>query len=207
VDSSDSARLRRMIGEMAGQSLEDVDLEEMQRVLRDAGLPVDDPTQVAELTQRWEEIQPALLQAALDPETDAFVVVDPVFQNALERLGPRAADPDVLVAEPADLRAIVVTRVIDGLVENGGWVAVFTEGQHGILPLAIEGYRLLGLDEHASLAVLANARGFEPPGEDDDGPDDPEEAAFWEGLEEAWLDLPSAEMARAAFIRAHPDIR
>jgi hypothetical protein len=120
VDSSDSARLRRMISEMAGQSLEDVDLEEMQRVLRDAGLPVDDPTQVVELTRRWEEMQPSLLQAVLDPETEAFLVVDPVFQKALERLGPPAADPDVLAAESAELRAIVGTRLLDGLVENGG---------------------------------------------------------------------------------------
>jgi hypothetical protein len=97
--------------------------------------------------------------------------------------------------------------MIDGLVENGGWVAVFTEGQHGILQLAIEGYRSLRLDEHASLAVLANARGFESPGPEDDGQDDPEETAFWEELDEAWLDLPSSEMARPAFIRAHPDIR
>jgi hypothetical protein len=204
---SERDRLRRLIGEMTGLSLEDVDLEEMQRMLRDAGLPVDDPTQVAELTRRWEELQPGLLQAVLDPETEAFLVVEPVFGAALERLGPGGSKLDALAAEPAGLRAIIVTRLIDGLVENGGWVAVFTERQHEILPRAIEGYRLLGLEEHARLAVLANARGFEPPGAEDDGPDDPEETAFWEALDEAWLDLPSAEVARAEFIRARPDIR
>jgi len=204
---SERDRLLRLIGEMTGLSVEDVELEEMQRLLRDAGLPVDDPTQVAELTRRWEEMQPGLLQVVLDPETEAFLVVEPVFGAALERLGPGAADPDALAAEPAGLRAIIVTRLIDGLVDNGGWVAVFTERQDGILPLAIEGYRLLGQDEHARLAVLANARGFEPPGPGDDGQDDPEETAFWEELDEAWLDLPSAEVARAEFIRAHPNIR
>jgi hypothetical protein len=85
-----------MISEMARQSLEDVDLEEMQRVLRDAGLPVDDPTQVAELTRRWEEMQPSLLQAVLDPETEAFLVVDPVFREAVERLGPMLPIPTCL---------------------------------------------------------------------------------------------------------------
>ena len=207
MTSAEDARLRRLVGEMSGRSLEHVELEEMQRVLRDAGLPVDDPTQVAELTRRWEEMQPGLLRSVLDPETDAFLVVDPVFGAALERLGLRAADPDALMAEPADLRAIIVTRLVEGLVDNGGWVAVFSEGQRGILPLAIEGYRQLGLDEHARLVVLANAHVFYPPGAGDDGEDDPEESAFWERLDEAWLDLPSAEVARAGFIRGHPDIR
>jgi hypothetical protein len=207
MNSAADARLRRLISEMSGRSLENVEPEEMQRVLRDAGLPVDDPTQVAELWRRWEEMHPGLLQAVLDPETDAFLVVDPVFRAALERLGPRAADADALAAEPADLRAIIVTRLVDGLVDNGGWVAVLAEGQRGILPLAIEGYRRLGLNEHARLAALANARGFEPPGAGDDGEDDPEESAFREGLDEAWLDLPSAEVARAELIRGRPDIR
>jgi hypothetical protein len=57
VDPSEIARVRRLVGEVAGISLDDVSPEEMQRVLRDAGLPVDNPTSVAELMQRWDAPQ------------------------------------------------------------------------------------------------------------------------------------------------------
>src|SRR5262245_50057981 len=167
----------------------------MQRILRDACRPVDDPTQVAELMQRWDALQPAVFAAALDPETDAFLVVDPVFQAAMERLGAHAIDPGALANEPAGIRAIVATRVIEGLVDNGGWTAVFSEGRQDLLPVAIEGYRLLELDDHARNASRAQAHGPEP---DDD--------VFWEDLEAGWFELPSAEVARAAWIGANPDI-
>jgi hypothetical protein len=207
LDPSELARVQRLVGEIAGVSLDDVSPEEMQRVLRDAGLPVDDPTQVVELMQRWDALEPAVFAAAVDPETAAFLVVDPVFQAAMDRLGPRATDPNALADEPPGIRAIVATRLADGLVANSGWVSVFTESQAGMLPHAIDGYRLLGLEQHASLAALALQRGFVPPGPDDDEPDDPAEFAFWEDLEAAWFDLPSPEAARAAFIGANPDIR
>ena len=207
MDPSETARVRRLVGEISGISLDDVSPDEMQRILRDAGLPVDDPTQVADLLRRWEEeFQPAVFAAAVDPETSAFLVVDPVFQTALDRLGPRAMDPDALASEPPGIRAIVVTRMIDGLVENGGWTSVFIEGQQALVPLAIDGYSLLGLDQHAALATRALQRGFVPPGPDDDEPDDPAEFAFWEELEAAWFELPSPEAARAAYIGANPDI-
>jgi hypothetical protein len=207
MDPSELARVRRLAGEVAGVSLDDVSPDEMQRVLRDAGLPVDDPTRVAELLRRWEEeFQPAVFAAAVDPETSAFLVVDPVFQAAMDRLGPRASDPAALAAEPTGVRVIVATRLIDGLVDNGGWVAVFTEGMQGIVPLAIDGYRQLGLDEHSSLAERAMARGFTPPGPDDEEPDDLAELAFWEDLDGAWFDLPSSEVARAAYLGAKPDM-
>jgi hypothetical protein len=196
MDSSNRDQVRRLVGEIAGTSLDDVSPEEMQRVLRDAGLPVDDPTRVADLMQRWDALQPAVFAAALDPETDAFLVVDPVFQAAMERLGPRATDPDALLDEAPAIRAIVVTRLIDGLVEDGGWAAVFVGGPRELLPVAVDGYRLLGLDQHAALADRALARGF-----------DPADASFWEDLEGAWFDLPSAEVARAASIGANSDIR
>ena len=195
AEPAEAARLRRLFEGMSGQALERVDLDEMRRVLRDAGLPVDDPTQVAELERRWQELQPAVLQAAVDPEVDAFLVVDPVFQAAMDRLGERATDPTALADEPAGIRAIVTTRIVDGVVDNGGWVTLLI-GSAQIVPLAIEGYRLLGLDAHASLAARALARGF-----------DPKDDAFWEDLDEAWFELPSAEAARAAFIGANPDIR
>lgn len=207
MDPSELARVRRLVGEVAGLSLDDVSPAEMQRVLRDAGLPVDEPTEVAALLQRWDALQPAVFSAALDPETEAFLVVEPVFQAAMERLGPDASDPAALASEPAGIRVIVATRLIDGLVDNGGWLAVFTEGMQRIVPLAIDGYRQLGLDEHAAVADRAMARGFTPPGPDDDEPDDPAELAFWEDLEAAWFDLPSSEVARAAFIGQHRVIR
>jgi hypothetical protein len=56
VDPAEIARVRRLVGEVAGISLDDVSPEEMQRVLRDAGLPVDNPTSVAELMQRWDAL-------------------------------------------------------------------------------------------------------------------------------------------------------
>ena len=204
MDPSELARVRRLVGDIAGVSLDDASPSEMQRILRDAGLPVDDPTQVAELVQQWDALQPAVFAAAVDPETDAFLAVDPVFQAAMDRLGERATDSDALAGEPAGIRAIVTTRLIDGLVDNGGWSAVFAEAQQGLVPLAIDGYRLLGLDEHASLAERALAHGHTPP--DDDPPGDPDDLAFWEDLETAWFELPSAEAARAAWIGAHPDI-
>ena len=79
MDESESARVRRLVGEIAGVSLDDVSPDDMQRILRDAGLPVDDSTQVKELMQRWTALQPAVFAAAVDPETDAFLVVDPIF--------------------------------------------------------------------------------------------------------------------------------
>jgi hypothetical protein len=208
LDPSEIGRARRLVGEIAGVSLDDVSPEEMQRILRDAGLPVDDPTQVAELLRHWEEeFQPAVFAAAVDPETDAFLVVDPVFQAAMERLGPNAIDAAALANEPAGIRAIVATRLVDGLIDNGGWTALFAEGQQGLVPLAIAGYRLLGLEDHATVAERAIARGFTPPGPEDDEADDPEELAFWEDLDAAWFELPSAEAGRAAHLGANPDIR
>jgi hypothetical protein len=206
MDPSEIARVRRLVGEIAGVSLDDVSPQEMERILRDAGLPVDYPTQVMELMQRWDALQPAVFAAAVDPETDAFLVVDPIFRAAMDRLGTLATDPDALESEPPGIRAIVATRLVDGLVENGGWTAVFTDGLTRILPTAIDGYGLLGLDQHASLATRALQRGFVPPGPDDDEPDDPAEFAFWEELEAVWFELPSPEAARAAYIGANPDI-
>ena len=195
ADVSDAARLRRLFEDMTGQSLEGLDLDDMRGALREMGLPVDDPTQVEELERRWGELQHAVLQAAVDPEVDAFLIVDPVFQAVMDRLGERATDPSVLADEPPGIRAIVATRIVDGVVDNGGWITLLI-GPAEIVPLAIEGYRLLGLDEHASLAARALERGF-----------DQADTAFWDDLDNAWFGLPSAEAARAAFIGANPDIR
>ena len=207
MDPSELARVRRLVGEIAGVSLDDVSPAEMQGILRSAGLPVDDPTQVDELVQRWDELQPAVFAAAVDPETEAFLVVDPTFQAAMDRLGSRASDPTALASEPEGIRVIVSTRLIDRLVDNGGWVSVFTESQADILPFAIDGYRLLGLEPHASIATRALEHGFIPPGPADDEPDDSVELAFWEDLDEAWFALPSTEIARAEYVGANPDIR
>lgn len=207
ADVSEAARLRHLFEDMTGQSLVGLDLDQMRDVLREAGLPVDDPAQVEELERAWQELQPTVLQAAVDPEVEAFLVVDPVFQAALERMGESAINPAALAGEPAEMRAVVATRLIEGLVDNGGWVSVFTESQQDLLPVAIEGYQLLGLDQHASLATRALERGFVERGPDDEEPDDPAELAFWEDLETAWFELSSPEVARAAFIGANPDIR
>ena len=204
-DTREAPRLRSLFEDMTGQSLEGLDLDDMRGALREMGLPVDDPTQVADLERRWQELQPAVLHAAIDPEVEAFLIVEPVFQATMDRLGERATDPSALADEPAGIRAIVTTRIVDGVVDNGGWITLLT-GSADIVPLAIEGYRLLGLEQHASLAARAHDRGFAEPGPDDER-DDPDEDAFWEDLAEAWFELPSAEAARAAYLGANPDIR
>jgi hypothetical protein len=126
-------------------------------------------------------------------------VPDPVgdaFEAHVERLGDRWLDPEVLTAESPGVRAVLVTRVMDGGVGNGGWVSLFVEGQEPVVRLAPEAYRTLGLEALARLAERALAHGFDP--------DDPDEA-FWEALDAEWFALPDQEPAREAYVLAHPE--
>jgi hypothetical protein len=133
-----------------------------------------------------------------DPASfEAFDTVEPVFQATVDRLGDAAFEPDALARQPAAVRMLVATRAVEGQVDNGGWPAVFYNAVDGLLPFAIDGYRLLGLDDHADLAQRIGAHGFDLEAEEDD---------VWQAFEEEWAALPSAERARAAFIRGHaPD--
>src|SRR3712207_4593084 len=101
-------------------------------------------------------------------EFEAFAVVEPVFQAEVERLGAGAFDAERLAAESPAVRMLIATRAIDGQVSNGGWPAVFYNEVVPLLPAAIEGYRLLGLDEHARLAERIREHDFDPDAEDDD---------------------------------------
>jgi hypothetical protein len=90
---------------------------------------------------------------------------------------------------------LIATRGIEGTVDNGGWVSVFYNDVDGLLPLAIEGYELLGLTEHATLAARVLQHGFK------DGADDDAE---WQAFDDEWFALPSAGRVRAEFIGDQP---
>jgi hypothetical protein len=134
--------------------------------------------------------------AAFDAaDFEAFETVEPVFQATIERLGPeRAFDPADLAAQPPAVAMLVATRAVEGQIENGGWPAVFYNNVDGLLPLAIDGYRLLGLASHAEVAERTAAHGFDLDADEDD---------LWRAIDEEWAALPSAERRRAAFIREH----
>jgi hypothetical protein len=130
-------------------------------------------------------------------ETSAFDIVEPIFQTVVDRVGAeRWIQPDVLRQQPAGVRMLLSTRAVDGLVANSGWVAIRVENQLGLLPLAAEGYDLLGLESHAEIARRASGLSYDA---DDDEP------AGWSELDEEWFELPDADEARAAYIRAHPE--
>ena len=130
-------------------------------------------------------------------ETPAFDIVEPVFQTVVDRVGAeRWLEPDVLRQQPAAVRMLLSTRAVDGLVANGGWIAIPVEEQLGLLPLAVEGYDLLGLESHAKIARRASGLSYNA---DDDEP------AGWSELDEEWFRLPDADEARAAYIMAHPE--
>lgn len=184
-------------------------LEEMEAFLGQA-LP-DDPRALADLESmligpsgervawtemltRWEAMAPAL--AALPPDAEDFSFVEERFQAAIDRIGDQAFEPSRLTEQPPAIRMLIATRAIEGQVDNGGWPAVFYNQVEALLPLAIEGYGLLGLLEHASLASKVGEHGFR------DGADDD---ADWVAFDKAWFALSSAEAARAAYLRDHPD--
>jgi hypothetical protein len=130
-------------------------------------------------------------------EAGAFERVDPVFQAAIERVGAEHwLEADVLRRQPPAIRMLLSTRAVDGLVGNSGWIAVAVEGQRDLLPLAVEGYGLLGLEAHAAIARRAAVLPFDP---DDD------EAPGWSELDDEWFGLPDGDEARAAYIDAHPE--
>jgi hypothetical protein len=147
-----------------------------------------------EVLTNWEEMAPAI--AALPPDADDFALVEERFQAAIDRIGDRAFELGPLTGQPPAIRMLIATRAIEGQVDNGGWPAVFYNQVDGLLQIAIDGYGLLALPDHAALASQILEHGFRDGAEDD---------ADWRGFDAAWFALPSAEVARAEFIRAHPD--
>ena len=197
-----AAEFKRVFTEIAehfkitGLQLEDPTLEQMTEALRAIGLPVDEGG-AAELERRWRDIQPALLQAALDPEVDAFSIVEPRFQAALDEVGSRPFDHDTLATFAPGRRAILVTRFVDGHIANSGWVAVFVEGQPELLGVVADGYRTLGMPEHAEFVQGILDRSISSPADLD--------ADAWGELDERWYALPDPEAGRAAYVTAHVD--
>jgi hypothetical protein len=171
------------------------DSREVEMAAKALGIDVNDSAAVDELERRWLAMQ-ADLEAA-PPLDDAFGIVEPVFQDVIERY-PGIFDPESLAMHSAATRMLIATRAIDAQVDNGGWPAVFYNSAVDLLPAAIEGYRLLGLERHAALASRIAEHGWiEPTGE---SPDDPS----WEAFDAEWFALEDAEAARARFIREHP---
>ena len=207
----EAADLRRLISEMAGVlmpgvPLDDVTPEQMSEMLEATGLPVDGGG-FAELQRRWLEMQPVFLQAAVDSAFRACLKAESVFQAAVNELGQRPLLEGLAMFTPG-VRAIVATRFVEASVGNGGWVSVFVEGQGDLLPVAVEGYRTLGLAKHARLveAALELYRSVQGDLSDprwDELDDD------WSGIDDGVDDADrrppdeGAELARAAYIDAH----
>lgn len=189
---------------MDGLPLEDLAPEQLANILRSAGLPVDGG--VAELQRRWLELQPAVLQAGVDPAARAYLKAESVFQAAVDEVGQRPLLEGLAAFTPG-VRAIVSTRFLEANVGNGGWVSVFVEGQGDLLPVAIEGYRTLGLASDARLAEAAQDLYRSGQGDLSD--------PRWDKLDDEWLAIAGpgdaaqrppdeeAELARAAYIDAH----
>jgi hypothetical protein len=184
---------RALAEAMIGSSMSDRDLDEFGGML---GINVDEPA-------TWERLRDVgnLDPSHPDPGSGPFFVVDPVFQ-AIVDADPLVFDPVVLAARPPAIRMLVSTRAVEAQVDNGGWESVFYNGVEGLLPLAVEGYELLGLPGQASYVAEVIARGWTEPTDDDvDDDDDPVLTA----LLASWFALPDAEAARAAYIREHPE--
>lgn len=168
----------------------------LTEVAQALGVKVDDPSTWAELEARWEAMRPEL-EAMRFVSDSSFDEVEPTFQAIIER-DHRVFDPDHLRSYPEGIRMLIATRLIEGQVDNGGWPAVFYNAVDGHLATAIDGYRLLGLDEHASIAERVLAHGWTEP--TDGAPAD----AAWDAFDGAWFRLPDAEAARGRYIREHP---
>lgn len=209
----DAAELRRVFTDIAeqfkiaGLPPEDLSLEQMTEALQAIGLPVDEGG-VAELERRWREIQPMLLQAAVDPAVDAHMRAESVFQAAVDELGQRPLLEGLAAFSPG-VRAIVATRFVEANVGNGGWVSVFVEGQGDLLPVAVEGYRTLGLAKHAQLVEAAQDLYRSVQGDLSD--------PRWDKLGDDWLAIDDrvadalqrppdehAELGRIAYIESNP---
>ena len=187
------ARFRALVESMLGTPYEG----ELTDVAQALGVKVDDPSTWAELEARWEALGPEI-EAMRSVSDSSFDAVEPTFQTIIER-DHRVFDPDHLRSYSEGIRMLIATRIIEGQVDNGGWPAVFYNSVDGHLAAAIDGYRLLGLDEHSSIVERVLAHGWTEP--TDGNPDDD----AWDTFDGAWIRLPDPEAARGRFIREHPE--
>jgi hypothetical protein len=184
-------RFRAAFETFLGEPLRSSQVED---VARGVGIDIADPEAVAEFERRMQAMG-ELPTSRLEDEP--FMVVEPIFQQIVER-DPNVFDPEVLARYSAPIRMLMATRLIDGQIDNGGWPAVFYNDAIGLLPEAIQGYRLLGLGEHAALAERIQAHGWTDP--TDDHPGDP----AWQTFDAEWFALEDSEAARARYIRDRP---
>ena len=185
-------RFRALVESMLGMEY----AGSLDEIARSLNVDVDDPASWAPLERRWEVVKADVDQLRTD-DGGASDGVERVFQRLVEH-DARVLDPAALLTYAPGIRMLVSTRVIEGEVDNGGWPAVFYNGVDGHLPAAIEGYRLLGLDDHAALAARVRAHGWTQPG--DPTPND----RSWDDFDAFWMGLPDAEEARARYVLENP---
>jgi hypothetical protein len=110
------------------------------------------------------------------------------------------------------IRAYVSTRMVDGEVGNGGWEQLFYNDEGEWITEAIQGWRLFGSPDHASL--LDEARRVAPVGHRDR--DAARKRRTWAAfttlyhswrfaaLNQRWMDLQErGDQLRSAYLRAH----
>ena len=169
----------------------------LDEIAESIDLDVDEPASWKALEEQWEAIRPTVERLRAH-DGRARVHVELAFQAVIEQ-DPNVFDPMVLRTHRPAIRMLIATRAIEGQIENGGSSAVYQNGVEGLLPAAIEGYRLLGLPDHAELAELILGHGWIEP--KDDTPEDP----AWERFDGFWFGLPEAEEARARYLLDHAE--
>ncbi len=124
---------------------------------------------------------------------DDFLVVEPVFRRIFATVSSRnEEDADALTNLTEDERAIYVTRILEGELDNGGWYQVFGNGVGHQLEAAVTGYERLGLPDYAALIRAVRDAGFSE--------QSPE--ALGERLDAAYFELTGSESSRAELIIA-----
>jgi len=113
-----------------------------------------------------------------------------------------------------DLRAFYATWLVDAEVKNGGFNQYFWNNGGGMAAAAVEGFRLPGAQDHASLMLKAVAiweqeraemQHFEGEGTLEAFSEADESTALGE-LDAPYYDLPDIEAIHIRFIRAHPEM-
>ena len=175
--------LRSLLEDTFGLTIDD---DMRKRIESTFGTTLDDDP------SRWTDVKRALaVQAGEDPEAEGIVAA------VVDRLASEIRDD----AEPpatwtAGERAVFATVRVEEAVEEGGFDNLEPAGALPWLVHAIEGYRLLGLAEHARIAArLASMV------QSDAAPD----AGDREDLEEDWFGTIGSDADRAAWITAHPE--
>jgi hypothetical protein len=140
---------------------------------------------------RWTDVKRSLaVQAGEDP--DAEGIVDAVVTRLAAELGSAGGDSIPVAWTPAE-RAVYATRAVEAALEEGGPEGLRDEARSWV-GAAVEGYRLLGLPDHAAVTERIGAALGGPLGEDE-----------VDDLMEDWLNVENADGPRAAWIAAHPE--